>query len=239
MISEIYIDPEVFEWPCLSQSGSYKDESCVRRSYEMLEHAERLIAGDVSELKTADAISNLKRAINVRLKLLDEYHRFSDSFVNPRIGALERLELVGLARHFIIKQLFELRNDIEHNDVKPPPIPRVRELLDVAWYFLKTTDAAAGLVYESLEFEASEEVCAGKTNLWLAIEIVSVREHRMGIRGVLAAPFISSERGWKVEVRKLEPAETVLGEDAYWFVGEIVGQPSAIHMFWRRLFSAR
>lgn len=109
MISDIYVDPEVFEWPCFSQSGTYKDKASIRRSYELLEHAERLIVGDVSELKTADAITNLKRAINVRLKLLEEYYRFSDSFAAMKISALERLEHVGLARHTMIKQLFELR----------------------------------------------------------------------------------------------------------------------------------
>jgi hypothetical protein len=239
MISKIYVDPKVFEWPCFWQSGTFEDESCVRRSYEMLEHAERLIRGEVSELQIVDAISNLKRAINVRLKLLDEYYRFSDSLFTQKMGALERLEFVGLARQFMIKQLFELRNDIEHNDIKPPSIPRVRELLDVAWYFLKTTDAAVNVVGTDIFFEAPDDVSDEQGKLWLEAEIISVKEHRIAIRGVLAPPFISSERGWRVEVQRLQLPKRVSGKDTRYIVGEIVGQPSSVHMYWRRLFSAR
>ena len=50
------------------------------------------------------------------------------------------LEIYGIARPFIVKNLFSIRNDIDHHDATPTPKERCMELLDIVWYFLKATD---------------------------------------------------------------------------------------------------
>jgi hypothetical protein len=131
----IYVNPSVIDWHGHLESWSTEGMSRVRRSYDTLDHAVGLVDGEATEFGISDAIMNLKRAINVRLKLLDELYCFSHMVGLKKLGALERLEAVGLAKPFLIKQLFDLRNDIEHNDAAPPPISRVKELLDITWYF--------------------------------------------------------------------------------------------------------
>ena len=34
----------------------------------------------------------------------------------------------------------DIRNEIEHEDAPPPPYVRARELLDMTWYFLRSTE---------------------------------------------------------------------------------------------------
>lgn len=111
--------------------------------------------------------------------------------------------------------------------------------MDVTWYFLKATDAAVGLVGIDLIFETPADASADDAEIfWLEAKLISANEHRIAIRGVLAPPFISSERGWKVEVQKLESPERQTFVNTRYIAGEIVGEPSAVYNYWRRLFSA-
>lgn len=115
------------------------------RPYKLLSHSERQLTNSADEFVRADVVLNLKRAINSRLQHIEELYAFSKDFPK-NIGALERLETVGLARPLLIRKLFSLRNDIEHNDVLPPDARKCTELIDATWYFLKTTDSACKTV---------------------------------------------------------------------------------------------
>ncbi|MGE8001334.1 hypothetical protein ACQKOF_22335 [Lysinibacillus sp. NPDC093190] len=46
---------------------------------------------------------------------------------------------------------------IEHNNEKPPSYERCLELLDVVWYFLKSTDSMVQFAVKDLAFELDEE----------------------------------------------------------------------------------
>jgi hypothetical protein len=37
-------------------------------------------------------------------------------------------------------QLIELRNAVEHEDQEPPAVPKLKELSEFTWYFLRSTD---------------------------------------------------------------------------------------------------
>lgn len=159
-ISKAYwISEEVFDWQLELTGGSQGDEIKTQRAHELFAHAEALIRENKSTLSLTDGILSLKRAINHRLKLLEELYQLSSIFPKST-GPLERLAAVGLSRPFIIKQLFELRNDIEHNDQKPPAIARCHELVDITWYFLKATDAACLTTEHHTEFIIKQ--CKGR-----------------------------------------------------------------------------
>ena len=55
-------------------------------------------------------------------------------------------------RPYIVKNLFSIRNDIDHHDVPPPSRERALELLDITWYFLKATDGILEARKESFYF---------------------------------------------------------------------------------------
>ena len=246
---KIYINPTVFRWPCFLESWTSTEKHRVKRSYDTLDHAVGLVEGNVGEFGVADAIMNLKRAINVRLKLLDHLHRFSDAASLKKMGSLERLEAVGLVRPFLIKQLFELRNDIEHNDVAPPSLSRVRELLDITWYFLRSTDSAAKIHTVTLLFENPDNL-DDDSDLWLAVEPLSVERSLTRVRGWLATPFLSNQDGWEVSVERVEPppADTSGHCQEYfeqharrnsehrYIVGTIDSQSGSLIQQWKQMF---
>lgn len=150
----MWLSPEIFSWEPWFSSGKSVDDSRWRRPYDLHAHAEKLVVEAASKMSIADAVLNLRRAIGMRTKHLEELYRFKSLFRDVE-GVLERLEAVGLARPFLIRQLIDLRDDIEHKDLPPPSAVRCRELSDAAWYFLKSTDYAAKIVPTAVQLSAS------------------------------------------------------------------------------------
>lgn len=136
-----FISPELLNWDASISSSSFQDSTAITRPYEMIKHSESLITPSSSDFNLADGITNLKRAINHRLQTIESIYKLKDvRFRNAPKGYLELLEHYGLAKPYIIKILMEIRNKIEHDDAKPSKKERCQELLDITWYFLKSTD---------------------------------------------------------------------------------------------------
>jgi hypothetical protein len=102
-----------------------------------------------------------------------------------------------------MKELLKIINDIEHNDARSPEIERCKELVDVVWYFLKSTDSIVKVLYEDAEFfiydDQIEEVGGGVISFnWY--------EHcNFQIYGAFPEEWISEyEQGGFVEVEKVE-----------------------------------
>jgi hypothetical protein len=155
-----------FESTIWSGSARLSKESDWRRAHEIWEHAHQLIYSSVNEFSLADGITNLKRSMNSRLQRIEELYGFKKvAYLNQYKGYLEKLEACGLVRPFIMKELLKIRNDIEHNDARPPETERCKELVDVVWYFLKSTDSIVKVLYEDAEFfiydEENEEIGGG------------------------------------------------------------------------------
>jgi hypothetical protein len=139
--------------------GAEKCGDQWKRSYEIWERACHLINQSTS-FDLADGITNLKRSLNHRLKLFEEYYRLlTVNFPNKPKGYLELLESYQLARPFMVKSLMEIRNDIEHNDAPPPSLLRCKELIDIVWYFLKSTDPY--VIKKIIDVEFSGNTCDG------------------------------------------------------------------------------
>ncbi|WP_256761273.1 hypothetical protein [Cohnella sp. WQ 127256] len=150
-INTIWLPKEVFEWNQSSAGGAVISSNSINRAYIIWEHSRVLIEEATNDLQLSDGILNLKRSLNQRLKLIEDTYSFKKiDILNKPKGYLELLERYGIVRPYLMKNLLTIRNDIEHNDAPPPDINRCKELLDVVWYFLKSTDGIVQLVKEAI-----------------------------------------------------------------------------------------
>ncbi|BCS55308.1 hypothetical protein [Geobacter sp. SVR] len=80
----MYLTSDVLLWKP-TMSGSFSSGNAIRnkRAYEILVHAETILDSAANDLHLIDCIANLKRAINSRLKTLNEIYNFLR--VNPRL----------------------------------------------------------------------------------------------------------------------------------------------------------
>jgi len=153
-----WIDSRVLSWNCSYQSGIVLDGEKWQRANLIWEHAKNLIESNQSEFDLADGITNLKRCLNHRLSLIEEIYEFKNIELNSKPkGYMELLERLGIIRPFIMNNLCLIRNDIEHNYARPPSIERCLELLDVIWYFLKSTDPMVQIKKGDVYFEMCDE----------------------------------------------------------------------------------
>jgi hypothetical protein len=196
----------VLDWVPDYSGGTRIDPERMRRPHAMLAHSENILSNSESEFSVADSILSLKRAINSRLQHLEELYGFQGMFPKS-VGSLERLEEVGLARPFLIKQLFDLRNDIEHNDAPPPSAERARELLDATWYFLRTTDHACKLVPDGIELRSTEDG-SYPPGLALTVSVIRGQRQRFEIVGWVSLDLLAEDEqpGFlPIEVTSLSP----------------------------------
>ena len=122
------------------QTSSYTDSCSIEKGYKCIDHAYTALKQN-DELYFADAISNLRKAIN---------YRVSDLFSNLGVDNLslplgkyrrfEKLELLGIVKPLLLHKLLIVRNGIEYNFETPPCKAECEELADVVWYFYKSTD---------------------------------------------------------------------------------------------------
>ncbi|TWX64215.1 hypothetical protein [Colwellia sp. C1TZA3] len=131
----------------------YNDE--FYRCFDYWGRAEELLSNKSnSEFDLRDAISNLKKSMDIRFKLLEKIYAFrSIEEVGNKRKYVEILSDYKLIRPLLIESLFLVRNLSEHQDAKPPSIERCNELLDVIWYFLKSTDNRCRHRPESIHFD--------------------------------------------------------------------------------------
>ena len=173
------------------------------RPNDLLVHAERRLQNGPDEFAIADAVLSLKRAVNSRLKHLEELYGLSTAFPKS-VGVLERLQAVDLARPLLVRQMFELRNDIEHNDSPAPNVDRCRELADATWYFLRATDSACSEDPKDLVFspDAARPMQAGT-------EYVSISDLEPGLPRVTVVARLRHEQiSWTKQLDYLEVTES-------------------------------
>ena len=132
--------------------------------------------------------------------------------IGADIGALERLEAVGLARPLLIRQLFTLRNDIEHNDAPPPDEQKCSELLDATWYFLKTTDYACKVVPTGVALSSTAGSADVSTTESLTVRITAPSQE-IEIQGWISPASLSIlERPGFMAVREEDTAVGTLAK---------------------------
>lgn len=185
MPKRIWIKPEILFWEYRSPSGSYLDEAPWRRAYRIWEHAAKKLQPRADEMDRTDAITTLKRCLNQRLKQLEKAYKLNTFLESKNTRYLQLLEQLGLVRPLLLRQLMEVRNAIEHDDKAPPKIERCLEMLDVVWYFLKTTDGVMQVRTESILLQPTQE-----SPYWVEIDIGIKRIWKINARGWLPEDYI-------------------------------------------------
>lgn len=153
-----WLSPAFLEWPVWRQVGQPQAPGPLERSYAIWEHARKLIEERGADaFCRGDAIANLKRCLELRTRTLESCYRFrAIPLENKPKGHYELLERYGVARPFLVRHLLEVRNAIEHQDARAPDERRCRELLDVVWYYLKSTDTLVREVGTEFLFQGKE-----------------------------------------------------------------------------------
>ncbi|MEQ6342920.1 MAG: hypothetical protein M3A44_15075 [Gammaproteobacteria bacterium] len=157
----MFICGEVLDWNYYSDNGSGlsddEEERIVGRAHDIWRHASSLISPGSSEFSLADAITGLKRAVNHRLKALSNAYSFDAlPFLNQK-KTLEKFQFYGIIRPALLKELFEIRNSIEHMDRAPPSVDECRRYVDFVWYFLKSTDSLLTMKLDDVIFWCDSE----------------------------------------------------------------------------------
>lgn len=141
----MFINGTILDWHYYTDNSSGPSDegasNIVWRAHEIWRHATSQVSPDSDEFKLSDAISNLKRAVNHRLQALNQAYSFDALPFTNRKQTLEKLQYYGIIRPAIVKELFEVRNLIEHQDGRPPNIEHCKRYVDFVWYFLKSTDS--------------------------------------------------------------------------------------------------
>ena len=148
----IWIPGNILNWEFSISSCEVYEKNNWVRAYELWERSRSLIDRNENTFDLMDGIINLKRALNSRLLLIRKIYGIdSFNFVEIKGGTLEILEQLGIIRPTILRKLMEIRNNIEHNDSPPPNIEKCKELVDILWYFLRSTDTLVQKKCTSIE----------------------------------------------------------------------------------------
>lgn len=151
---ECWLSKDIWNWDARYESGTELDAEAWKRAYEIWDRAKFLIDKNDNLFCLSDGITNLKRSINQRLKNIEKVYHFKNiDFENKAKGYLELLEQFDIVRPLIMKELLRIRNEIEHNDALPPNANRCQELVDIVWYFLKSTDSLVQILKKSYYFQ--------------------------------------------------------------------------------------
>ena len=111
------------------------------KGYELIDHAYDLLKNN-NEYYLSDVISNLRKAVNYRISTLFERLGI-DNLQFDNLGKnrkLEKLEQLDIVKPLLINKLLEIRNGIEYNGTTPPSQKECEELIDIVWYFYRSTD---------------------------------------------------------------------------------------------------
>ena len=95
----MYLDNKILKWQAEVQSSSIIDKKIKNRAEDLLLRAEHHLSFDKSKDSRADCLVTLKRAVNHRLKAIENIYEFKNiSLPNKPKGYLELLEVVGIVR---------------------------------------------------------------------------------------------------------------------------------------------
>jgi hypothetical protein len=162
----IWLSPEFLEWNMGGldpKAVSLRDEN-VKKSYEIWRHAQQRLkdvderSGAEENLDLGDVVKSLREVIDNRQKLLETTFNLTDH-IFPEIEKLniplyKKLEYFGIIKSTILKPLIEIRNQVVHEQKYPlaEDKKRISELVDITWYFLRSTDSLLGRIFSGLIF---------------------------------------------------------------------------------------
>lgn len=211
-----FISQEIFNWYNFSSTQRYNGEN-IKECYDYLNHAESLIADFKDKFHIQDAIRNLKIVVDKRIKQIERIYDFKSYF--PKQHILETYKELGIVKGFVIKKLFTIRNDIEHNELDYSDVEQCHDLLDTVWYFLKSTDEMVYTANTGIEVAENDDI--EDEEPWVGIDIDSPKMKDVEIRGKVNKDFLFKESFENaIEIENVEIKE--VDEERIYFTGNIV-----------------
>lgn len=154
----VFLKPTFLQWFQETETWSLCEKRDNKRAFEIWSHAYVVLQRAQSEFDRTEIISCLKRSVDHRIRRLNEaYHLKRMPGVKADTGILERLEILGVIRPAMLNRLLTIRNAIEHQDAAPPPLETCADLVEFAWYFLRTTDRLALQLVERLSYNITDD----------------------------------------------------------------------------------
>ncbi|KGJ97576.1 hypothetical protein [Colwellia psychrerythraea] len=193
----MYISNEFLSWDSGYDSTGVDFEK-LKRSHDIWRHAKERLNNNPTEFDKVDCITSLKRAINSRLKAISKEYSINElPNLRKKKQQLEKFQDYGLVRPAFLKALFDLRNILEHGDVTPPATEKCNYYIDIAWYFLKSTDSLLVMKNDNVFFEQGDDYDDDASN-GISIGYKIKDGWEIGIGGCLEDSLISSTevKGW-------------------------------------------
>jgi hypothetical protein len=148
----LWIDSAVADWDIVSGSWLNFGSEPRRRPYEMWNHARSVLAIDATRDQRIDGVTTMKRAINLRLRQLEElYHLRKLPILGRPNAMLDLLCRLGIAQPNMVRRLTDIRNAVEHEDADPPQGADCDMFLELVWYFLRSTDRLVEQAVDTFE----------------------------------------------------------------------------------------
>jgi len=137
----LWLTSDIFHWVATIETSHLHHGKQWYRAYEIWSHAEQILEQPCSEFPLVDAITTLKRAVDNRLRLLDNIYKFRRIPIREKpSGLLESMQYVGIIRPIMLEKLICIRNALEHEDAAPPDQDNCKAFLEFVWYFHRSTD---------------------------------------------------------------------------------------------------
>lgn len=211
-----WLTPCWSDWALDGQSSRDIDRAAAERPYRHWHLAVELAAPEADDVHRGAAIQKLWNAVESRVRLLHtEYQMALLKRVfgwGQKSDMLEVLNLLGLARPLILRQLKAIRNSVEHQDRGAPSHADCLNYIDSVWYFLRSTDIFASR--RILSYDRSLESPSGGRSaeqLFVAFDFEG-RDWAPGVRGRLPHSAVNVSRSpgaielaLEQPVRKIEP----------------------------------
>lgn len=180
----IWINDCILKWYINGSVGTPSDEN-IQECYDYFNYAESLIDNFDDKFHIQDCIKNLKYVVDKRIKQIERIYNFKSYAPNEHI--LETYKMLGIVKGFVIKKLFTIRNNIEHNELEYTDKEQCHDLLDTVWYFLKSTD---NLVYQA-DTENTMYSDLDNENEWISINVKEPKIIDAYIKGRISKDLIS------------------------------------------------
>ena len=185
----VWLSPEFLEWYNCSGGGTEPHVSLRLRAYEIWNHAKKVLEHASTELELVDVITSLKRAIDHRLRALDEIYSFrSIPITSKPTQLLGILELFEIIRPLMFHNLVEIRNAVEHEDALPPDKKSCQVFLEFAWYFFRSTDRMLQIVSNEIHFYTSRL----QNSHWMELKYGPDKDWNPSIRGWIPPHMFST-----------------------------------------------